>query len=102
MRLPYSENAKKVLIEAENIASSYSNPSIGTEHILYGLTVNEQCTAGKLLRKYSVNAGYFERYFINNSAVKSSGPNRYCTVFWWIRPARLPPFSEILASIRTS
>ena len=35
MRLPYSENAKKVLIEAENIAASYSNPSVGTEHILY-------------------------------------------------------------------
>ena len=69
MRLPYSENAKKVLIEAENIASSYSNPSIGTEHILYGLTVNEQCTAGKLLRKYGVNAGYFERYFINKAGI---------------------------------
>lgn len=69
MRLPYSENAKKVLIEAENIASSYSNPSVGTEHILYGLTVNEQCTAGKLLRKYGVNATYFERYFINKAGI---------------------------------
>lgn len=69
MRLPYSENAKKVLIEAENVACSYSNPSIGTEHILYGLTANEQCTAGKLLRKYGVNSNYFERYFINKAGI---------------------------------
>lgn len=69
MRLPYSENAKKVLMEAENVACSYSNPSIGTEHILYGLTANEQCTAGKLLRKYGVNSSYFERYFINKAGI---------------------------------
>lgn len=69
MRLPYSENAKKVLMGAESAANSYSNPSIGTEHILYALTANEQCTAGKLLRKYGANANYFEKYFINKAGI---------------------------------
>ncbi len=63
MSYPLSENVKKALVEAEKIANKYSNPSVGTEHLLYGLIKVENSVAGKLLREHGVTTSYADSVF---------------------------------------
>ena len=72
MNFPKSENLAKVLKESENVAFQYSNPEIGTEHILYGL-VKTECTAGKLLRDEGLNTAFADDVFSKNEHVMLMG-----------------------------
>ncbi|MBE5732884.1 MAG: ATP-dependent Clp protease ATP-binding subunit [Clostridiales bacterium] len=76
MNFPKSENLAKVLKEAENVAFQYSNPEIGTEHILYGL-VKTDCTAGRLLRDEGVNTAFADDVFSQNEHVSIMGGISY-------------------------
>ena len=51
MTFPVSENMKKAVDSAHDAAMRYSNPVIGTEHMLYGLVKVENSFAGQLLRQ---------------------------------------------------
>jgi ATP-dependent Clp protease ATP-binding subunit ClpC len=72
MEIPVSENLHNVLLEAKKVALQYSNPGIGTEHVLYGL-VKVDCTAGKLLRKEGVNTMFADGVFSQNDHVSLMG-----------------------------
>ncbi|WP_192988256.1 ATP-dependent Clp protease ATP-binding subunit [Carnobacterium mobile] len=50
----FSEKAKVVLILAQEEAKRFRQNSIGTEHILLGLMVEQEGIAGKTLRQFSV------------------------------------------------
>lgn len=76
MNFPKSENLAKVLKESENVAFQYSNPEIGTEHILYGL-VKTDCTAGRLLRDEGVNTAFADDVFSQNEHVSVMGGISY-------------------------
>ena len=76
MNFPKSENLAKVFKEAENVAFQYSNPEIGTEHILYGL-VKTDCTAGRLLRDEGVNTAFADDVFSQNEHVSVMGGISY-------------------------
>ena len=76
MNFPKSENLLKVLKEAENVAFQYSNPEIGTEHILYGL-VKTDCTAGRLLRDEGLNTAFADDVFSQNEHVSIMGGISY-------------------------
>ena len=76
MSYPVSENLNKVLKEAEDVAEQYSNPEIGTEHVLYGL-IKTDCTAGKMLREEKVNTGFADSVFSSNEHVSILGKISY-------------------------
>jgi len=62
MQIRISENLKKALNEAKNMANKYSS-EIGTEHVLYGLAVIQSSKAGKILLKHGINKAMLEKLF---------------------------------------
>ena len=50
----FSEAFKNALESAEKIAIEYGHNLIGTEHILYGITVEEKSLACKVLNKQNI------------------------------------------------
>ncbi|MBR2967381.1 MAG: ATP-dependent Clp protease ATP-binding subunit [Clostridia bacterium] len=63
MKVQITENLKNAIILAKKIAIKYSNPEVGTEHILYGLAKNEQSKVAKLLAEFGVRAQLIEEVF---------------------------------------
>jgi len=62
MQIRVSENLKKALNDAKKMAIRYSS-EIGTEYVLYGLALNVQSKAGRILSKYGINRAVFEQVF---------------------------------------
>jgi ATP-dependent Clp protease ATP-binding subunit ClpC len=60
---PVSDNLNKALEFAQKAALKYSNPEIGTEHLLYGLVCADGSFANKILREAGVNAADLEAVF---------------------------------------
>ncbi len=69
MTFPVSENMNQAVEYAHNIALEYSNPVIGTEHMLYGLLKVEDSLAGQLLRRGGLQASVLERIFSESEHV---------------------------------
>ena len=63
MTFPVSENMKKAVDSAHDAAMRYSNPVIGTEHMLYGLVATEGSLAGQLLLKGGLRPETLEKIF---------------------------------------
>lgn len=63
MTFPVSENMKKAVDSAHDAAMRYSNPVIGTEHMLYGLVTTEGSLAGQLLLKGGLRPEMLEKIF---------------------------------------
>ncbi|WP_251545443.1 ATP-dependent Clp protease ATP-binding subunit [Pumilibacter intestinalis] len=63
MTFPVSENMKKAVDSAHDAAMRYSNPVIGTEHMLYGLVTTEGSLAGQLLLKGGLRPETLEKIF---------------------------------------
>ena len=101
MSYPVSENLNKVLKEAEDVAEQYSNPEIGTEHVLYGL-IKTDCTAGKMLREEKVNTGFADSVFSSNEHVSILGKIAYTKrVIETLRYAERVALSVRASRIRT-
>jgi len=66
MHIQVSEDLKKALEIATEAAKKYNNPYVGTEHILYGLLLNNSA-ASKLMESYSINKEVIENKFANES-----------------------------------
>lgn len=73
MKYSITVNLDKALKEAGVIAKRYSNPSVGTEHVLYGLIKIENSAAGKLLRRYGVDDSFAERVLGGGTHVAMRG-----------------------------
>ena len=73
MKVQVTENLKKSLVIAQNIAIKYSNPEIGTEHILYGLATNNDTMVSKLLAEYGVDIAEIESIFAREDHVVLMG-----------------------------
>lgn len=73
---PVSENLKKALKCAENIAYEYSDVDIGTDHILYGLIVVD-CTAGRMLKEEGVTTEYLLETFERSGGFALNGKLGY-------------------------
>lgn len=58
-----TENVNKALTFANNIAYTYNNYQVGTEHILYGLACVKEGVAAKVLEKYKVTPDLIEHVF---------------------------------------
>ncbi len=63
MKIQITENLKNSIIIAKNVAIKYSNPEVGTEHILYGLAKNNQSMVSKLLAEFGVRPEAIEEVF---------------------------------------
>lgn len=63
MKIQITENLKNSIIIAKNVAIKYSNPEVGTEHILYGLAKNDQSMVSKLLAEFGVRPEAIEEVF---------------------------------------
>ncbi len=63
MQFPISENLNKAIEFAQKAAIEYSNPEIGTEHILYGLVSAKDSFASSVLRDAGVTAEDLEQIF---------------------------------------
>lgn len=72
MTFPVSENMKKAVDIAHDAAMQYSNPVIGTEHMLYGLLKVENSFAGQLLRQGGLKAEVLENIFEESEHVSQS------------------------------
>ena len=55
MQFPISENLNRAIQAAQQAATEFSNPEIGTEHILYGLVSAEGSFASDILKEAGVN-----------------------------------------------
>lgn len=71
MTFPVSENMNKAVGYARNVALEYSNPLIGTEHMLYGLVKVENSLAGQLLRRGGLAASMLEEIFADSEHVSA-------------------------------
>lgn len=69
MQFPISENLKKAIDSAKQVAIKFSNPEVGTEHILYGLIVTENCMASKFLTEAGASAQMLEDVFTGSEHV---------------------------------
>ena len=69
MTFPVSENMKKAVDIAHDAAVKYSNPVIGTEHMLYGLVKVENSFAGQLLRQGGLKPDMLEKIFAESEHV---------------------------------
>ena len=56
----FSEASKNALENAEKIAVELGHSYIGTEHILYGLVLEEKGIAFKVLNKQGIDSGSIE------------------------------------------
>ena len=52
----FSDSSKKALESAENIAIELGHNFIGTEHILYGIALQEKGLGYKILKKQNIEA----------------------------------------------
>ena len=50
-----TDNAKKSLYQADNIARALDSAYIGTEHLLLGVLSQKESTGSKILNEYGVN-----------------------------------------------
>lgn len=57
-----TENLKKVLADAEQVAKDYQTSYIGTEHIVFAMLATD-CSAGKMLKHVGVDAKKYNRLF---------------------------------------
>ncbi len=73
MNIPVSENLKQALETAKKAALKYSNPVIGTEHVMYGLMMTDGSAASGLLRSSGITPQDFEDAFENGDHVASYG-----------------------------
>ncbi len=73
MKYSITVNLDKALKEAGAAAKRYSNPSVGTEHVLYGLIKMEDSAAGRLLRRYGVDDSFAERVLGGGTHVAMRG-----------------------------
>ncbi|MCH5164511.1 MAG: ATP-dependent Clp protease ATP-binding subunit [Clostridiales bacterium] len=73
MKVQITENLKNSIIIAKKIAIKYSNPEVGTEHILYGLVKNDKSQVSKLLREYGVKPEPIEEVFKDEDHVVIMG-----------------------------
>jgi len=74
MQFPITENLDKALKIAKNIAYKYSNPEVGTEHILYGLWKTGEGVAFDLLESLGFKDQPFLDIFENDSQVAGVTP----------------------------
>lgn len=77
MKYAVTENLDRVLKDARAAAKKYANPEIGTEHILYGLIKNTDCTAGKLLKERGVDLSFADELFSESMHVMLMGEADY-------------------------
>ncbi len=75
MAFPVSENMKKALDNAREVAVRFSSPVIGTEHMLYGLLTVENSLAGKLLRDGGLAPLFLEMLFDSSDHVAGVNPD---------------------------
>ncbi len=73
MRVAITQNLQDSIILAKNIAIKYSNPEVGTEHILYGLAKNENTMVSKLLKEFGVKPKEIEEVFMEEDHVVIMG-----------------------------
>ena len=67
MKLDYTLQAKEVLDIAAQIARENKHRYIGTEHLLYGLCVNKESTAGMILSENGADIAVIEDYIRGNN-----------------------------------
>ena len=77
MQFPISENLNKAIEFAQEAAIKYSNPEIGTEHILYGLVSAEDSFASSVLRDAGVTAADLEQIFAQSDHTAIIGGAEY-------------------------
>ena len=51
----FSESAKNSIESAEKIAITLGHNYVGSEHILFGISTQENCLANKILKKQNRN-----------------------------------------------
>ncbi|MBR2970381.1 MAG: ATP-dependent Clp protease ATP-binding subunit [Clostridia bacterium] len=73
MKVQITENLKTALILAKKAAIKYSNPEVGTEHLLYGLAKNSKSMVSKLLAEYGVTPDRIEDILREESHVVIMG-----------------------------
>ena len=70
----FSDSIEKVIKNASKVALRFGSNLVGTEHILYGLTSVNDCTASKLLSNYGVTeSALFELFEESSSGVSLFG-----------------------------
>ncbi|MCL2847541.1 MAG: ATP-dependent Clp protease ATP-binding subunit [Firmicutes bacterium] len=69
MQFAVTENLDKALRAAKAVAIKFSNPEIGTEHILYGILSLGNGLAAKLLVEARLKTAYFEEIFAEDDHV---------------------------------
>lgn len=79
MQFPISENLNKAIKYAQQAALKYSNPEMGTEHILYGLTSTNGSFAAEILREVGVNAEDLESVFAQGEHSVNVGSVEFTT-----------------------
>lgn len=65
MNFPVTENLNTAIQNAQKAALKYSNPEVGTEHLLYGLLTSDNSFASKLLTEVGVKKNDVEIMFEN-------------------------------------
>ena len=70
--LSMTSNSKKVLDQAQKLASKFGDKNIGTEYLLYGLASVKDSVAGKLLREVNVTASAVEEVIAQQRAYSGS------------------------------
>ncbi|MBE5731147.1 MAG: ATP-dependent Clp protease ATP-binding subunit [Clostridiales bacterium] len=73
MKVQITENLKTALVLAKKAAIKYSNPEVGTEHLLYGLAKNSKSMVSKLLAEYGVTPERIEDILREESHVVIMG-----------------------------
>ncbi|MCL2796675.1 MAG: ATP-dependent Clp protease ATP-binding subunit [Firmicutes bacterium] len=63
MQFPITDNLSKALQAAKEAANRFSNPGVGTEHVLYGLAAVKTGIAYNLLKEAGVTEAGFEPVF---------------------------------------
>lgn len=54
MERTFTEKAKKVLLIAQEEAKNFRHQSVGSEHLLLGLVIEQEGVAGKILRQFDI------------------------------------------------
>ncbi|MCL2062190.1 MAG: ATP-dependent Clp protease ATP-binding subunit [Firmicutes bacterium] len=73
MQFPVSEDLNAAINRAKSAAERFSNPEIGTEHILYGLCAAKEGLAAGLLAEAGVETEGFEAYFKQSAHADLAG-----------------------------
>lgn len=76
MEFPYmnkfTDNLQEVIFLAEEAAKTYGSSYIGSEHLVFGMLNNPECTAFKALKSCDVSEPVFTEYFIRSIDKMSS------------------------------